>query len=95
MNAPINPQSDAEILVLYREYFRTTNPDIKVAAMLYAETKRTALKNCQSTLATAIGHLQAVLNQSRTHAAQHEADTAARDWLESIGSEPDDAVTTK
>ena len=36
----------------------------------------------------AIGHLQAVLNKARTHAEQQAADTAARDWLTSIGSEP-------
>ena len=36
----------------------------------------------------AISHLQAVLNKPRTHAEQQAADTAARDWLESIGSEP-------
>jgi hypothetical protein len=36
----------------------------------------------------AVGHLQAVLNKARTHAEQQAADTAARDWLTSIGSEP-------
>ena len=36
----------------------------------------------------AITHLQAVLNKPRTHADQQTADTAARDWLISIGSEP-------
>lgn len=36
----------------------------------------------------AIGHLQAVLNEAKSHAEQQAADTAARDWLESIGSEP-------
>lgn len=35
----------------------------------------------------AIRHLQAVLNESRSHAEQQKADTAAREWLESIGSE--------
>ena len=33
-------------------------------------------------------NLQAVLNKPRTHADQQAADTAARDWLTSIGSEP-------
>ena len=33
----------------------------------------------------AIHHLQAVLNNARTHHDQQAADTAARDWLESIG----------
>lgn len=36
----------------------------------------------------AIAHLQAVLNQARTHDEQQRVDTAARDWLISIGSEP-------
>lgn len=36
----------------------------------------------------AINHLQAVLNKARTFDEQQAADTAARDWLTSIGSEP-------
>ena len=36
----------------------------------------------------AVAHLHAVLNKPRTHAEQQAADTAARDWLMSIGSEP-------
>lgn len=36
----------------------------------------------------AIGHLQAVLNKARTFDEQQAADSAARDWLASIGSEP-------
>jgi hypothetical protein len=43
----------------------------------------------QATARIAIGHLQVVLNKARTHAEQQAADTAARDWLESIGSEVD------
>ena len=42
----------------------------------------------RATARVAIGHLQAVLNKARTHADQQAADTAARDWLISIGSEP-------
>lgn len=53
-----------------------------------AEAQRTALSNAQQALQTAIGHLQAVLNKPRTHDEQQAADTAARDWLVSIGSEP-------
>jgi hypothetical protein len=34
-------------------------------------------------------HLQAVLNKPRTFDEQQAADTAARDWLTSIGSEPE------
>lgn len=42
----------------------------------------------QATARIAITHLQTVLNKARTHAEQQAADTAARDWLISIGSEP-------
>lgn len=41
----------------------------------------------RATARVAIAHLQNVLNTPRTHAEQQAADTAARDWLESIGSE--------
>jgi hypothetical protein len=47
-------------------------------------------KAARATARIAIAHLQAVLNHPRTHAEQQAADTAARDWLESIGSEPTD-----
>ena len=59
-----------------------------------AEWRDVALSNekqaraAQATARIAITHLQAVLNQSRTHADQQAADTAARDWLVSIGSDP-------
>jgi hypothetical protein len=42
----------------------------------------------RATARIAIAHLQAVLNKPRTHTDQQAADTAARDWLISIGSEP-------
>jgi hypothetical protein len=48
-----------------------------------AESRRLGAEN-----RIAVGHLQAVLNKARTHAEQQAADTAARDWLTSIGSEP-------
>ena len=43
----------------------------------------------QATARIAITHLQTVLNKARTHAEQQAADTAARDWLVSIGSDPE------
>ena len=43
----------------------------------------------QATARIAITHLQNVLNKARTHAEQVKADTDARDWLISIGSEPE------
>lgn len=42
----------------------------------------------RATARIAIGHLQSVLNQLRTPSQQQAADSAARDWLLSIGSEP-------
>ena len=42
----------------------------------------------QAMVRIAIRHLHEVLNKPRTHAEQIIADVAARDWLISIGSEP-------
>jgi hypothetical protein len=42
----------------------------------------------QATARIAIGHLQEMLNKARTATESYAADTAARDWLESIGSDP-------
>lgn len=55
------------------------------------ETARTNARHAEAARATgrvAIGHLQAVLNKARTFDEQQKADAAARDWLNSIGSEP-------
>ena len=54
---------------------------------MYLSTDRQA-KTARASARIAIEHLQNVLNKPRTHHAQQEADTAARDWLLSIGSEP-------
>lgn len=53
-----------------------------------AQAQRTALGNAQEALQTAVGHLQKVLNGCRSADEQQRADTAARNWLASIGSEP-------
>ncbi len=59
-----------------------------------AEWRSNALENARhaemarATARVAINHLQSVLNKSRTHSQQQDADTSARDWLLSIGSEP-------
>ena len=42
----------------------------------------------QATVKIAVRHLQEVLNKPRTYDDQVRADTNARDWLISIGSEP-------
>ena len=59
-----------------------------------AEWRAAALSNgkqteaARATLRIAIGHLQAMLHKCRTADDQLKADSAARDWLVSIGSEP-------
>lgn len=53
-----------------------------------ALTKARHLAAVQATARIAIGHLQTVLNKCRTADEQLAADTLARDWLTSIGSEP-------
>lgn len=53
-----------------------------------ALTKAKHLAAVQATARIAIGHLQTVLNKCRTADEQLRADTAARDWLTSISSEP-------
>jgi chromosome segregation ATPase len=53
-----------------------------------AQEKDRHLSAVRSTARTAIGHLQFVLNTAHTHSEQHAAESLARDWLVSIGSEP-------
>lgn len=53
-----------------------------------AQTNARHAEAARATARVAIGHLQAVLNKPRTHDDQQRADTLARDWLTSIGSEP-------
>jgi hypothetical protein len=43
----------------------------------------------QATVKIAVRHLQEVLNKPRMYDDQVRVDTNARDWLESIGSEPE------
>ena len=60
-----------------------------VAEWRDAALQETKLRNASAATARiAIGHLHAVLNKARTHHEQQASDTAARDWLASIGSEP-------
>ena len=53
-----------------------------------AQTNARHAEAARATARVAINHLQEVLNKPRTHDEQQRADTAARDWLISIGSEP-------
>ncbi len=54
------------------------------ASVAQAESRRLAAEN-----RIAIGHMHAMLHKARTADEQLKADTAARDWLTSIGSEPE------
>ena len=77
---------DAELPAL-----RAGLDDAEVTEKGLAEWRAMALANAKHTEAAratsrvAIGHLQAVLLGSKTHDEQQRADTAARDWLASIG----------
>lgn len=53
-----------------------------------AQTNARHAEAARATARVAIKHLQSVLNKARTHHEQQQADTLARDWLKSIGSEP-------
>jgi hypothetical protein len=73
--------SNEAILARHRATHRTVHPDVVAA-------NQRAIGAYHVQLQAAVGHLQAVLNKARTHAEQQAADSAARDWLISIGSEP-------
>ena len=79
---------DAELPVL-----RAGLDDAEVTERGLAEWRAMALANARhaeaarATARVAIGHLQAVLLKARTHDEQQRADTAARDWLASIGAD--------
>lgn len=52
-----------------------------------AESNGKQATAARATARVAISHLQAILQPPRTHHDQQAADTAARDWLQSIGAE--------
>jgi hypothetical protein len=54
------------------------------ASAISSEKQARAAK---ATARVAIEHLRNVLNKARTHDDQQRYDTAARDWLDSIGHE--------
>lgn len=66
------------------EWLEKGNEEWRLAGLSLGKQAKAA----QATAQVAITHLQEVLNKPRTHEAQQQADTAARQWLESIGSEP-------
>lgn len=50
-----------------------------------ALTAQRQARAAQATARVAVNHLNKVLNDCRSHSEQQAADTAARDWLASIG----------
>lgn len=84
----IDPQSDSARLARHRDLHSPVHPDVAAAA----ESARAAALDMFKLAATqrdqAIAHLHALLNQRRTATQMQEAERAAREWLESIGSEP-------
>jgi hypothetical protein len=52
---------------------------------LHASSSKQA-ETARATARIAIGHLTKVLNDCRTAGEQQAADTAARDWLASVGA---------
>lgn len=94
MTTDQDPQSDSARLARMRRECSPVHPDVVAARRAdderqQAEARRTALGNAQSALQTAIGHLQAVLREKSVPEDLCPASNAARDWLTSIGSEPD------
>lgn len=79
---------DAELPVL-----RAALDDVEYTEKGLSEWRATAQANARhaeaarATARVAIGHLQAVLLTAKTHDERQRADTAARDWLASIGAE--------
>ncbi len=89
-----HPNPYAERVSVRLDYVQEAIDHIEWLEKGNAEWRAVALTNgrqakaAQATARVAIGHLDAVLNKCRSHDAQQAADTAARDWLTSIGYEP-------
>lgn len=66
------------------EWLEKGNAEWRALALTNAQQARAA----QATARIAITHLQEVLNKAQTFDEQIDADTDARNWLISIGSEP-------
>jgi hypothetical protein len=65
------------------EWLENGNEEWRLAGL----SARKQAEAARATARIAIGHLQAVLNKARTFDEQQRADTAARDWLASIGAD--------
>lgn len=65
------------------EWLEKGNKEWRLAGL----SARKQAEAARATARVAIGHLQDVLNKARTFDEQQRADTAARDWLASIGAD--------
>jgi hypothetical protein len=89
-----HPEPHAEWIQVRLDFVQEAIDHMEWLEMGNAEWRDMAVSRAKQTMAVqkttriAIAHLQEVLNKARTHAEQQDADTAARDWLISIGSEP-------
>ena len=89
-----HPEPNAEWVSVRLDVVQTAIDHIEWLEKGNEEWRGVAVSNqmqaeaARATARVAINHLQEVLNKPRTHDAQQRADTAARDWLTSIGSEP-------
>lgn len=75
----MDPRNDADRIAAHRKLHNIGLPP---------HPQVLALTNCQEQLQAAVRHLQAILNESRTATESWQAEQAARQWLLSIGSEP-------
>lgn len=82
----VDNDTDSARLERHRALHRTVHPQIAVKARRAGLTSL-ALADAQTQLKTAIGHLHNILNRRCTAMEMYAAETAARDWLDSIGSE--------
>jgi hypothetical protein len=65
------------------EWLEKGNEEWRLAGL----SARKQAEAARATARIAIGHLQAILRPPATAAEQQRADTAARDWLASIGAD--------
>jgi hypothetical protein len=89
-----HPDPHAEWVSVRLDVVQTSIDHIEWLEKGNEEWRQMALQNrkhaeaARATARVAIGHLDKVLNKCRSHDDQQAADTAARDWLASIGHEP-------
>lgn len=92
LNAPHNPADDwmkvgrsfVAKAVDHIEWLELGNKEWRDMAVSFGKQAKAS----RATAQIAIGHLQRVLSKCQTQEVKQQADAEARQWLESIGSEP-------